>query len=126
MFLPKNFDNVFGILPLINFAMHLNASAVLLNLWKSSKVILCKALITTFVVWQCPPNTFVDFTLFQLSLAYHIERERNQLQFRTKSTLLLISNLYDYIVWFDGVKNIQIMFFIFFIQNVPTKMENSN
>lgn len=42
MFLFKNLERDLGILPLISLAIHLKASAVLLNLWKSSKVTLHK------------------------------------------------------------------------------------
>jgi len=33
-----NLESAFGIFPFINLEIHLKASAVLLNLWKSSKV----------------------------------------------------------------------------------------
>ena len=46
MFLFRNFDSDFGTLPFIIFEMHLKASEVLLNFWKSSSTSLYYSFLT--------------------------------------------------------------------------------
>lgn len=88
IFLFKNFDRDFGILPFMSLLMHLNASDVLLNLWKSSKVILYKQTYTIFAVLQYLRSIFASFRLSPVSWVCRIERERSRQQSRIRSTLL--------------------------------------
>lgn len=90
IFLLKNLERVFGILPLMSLLMHLKASAVLLNLWKSYKVILNKLFNTFFSIHRYLRNIVEGFQLFLFFLVCRIWIMQSQQQFRIRLALLLL------------------------------------
>lgn len=104
MFLDKNLDKDLGTLPFMSLLMDLKASAVLLNLWKSSRVTLLISWKCT-ISWGCQRRWSIagGSRPFTVSLACHIWRERSRQLFRKESTfclwtfIIIISGLFIFV-----------------------------
>ena len=77
MFLLRNFESDLGSLPFIILEMHLKASEVLLNFWKSSNTSLNQTHFLQFFQWVCIIHVF-PHTLHLLQLLWLVASEQGK------------------------------------------------